>query len=159
VEHHTRLGNGSRTGGGKDGVEDLRILYAEDDPGMLRAVVRLLKVSGASVAIAHDGLEATERALAETFDLVLMDLRMPRLDGFEAARALRAVDCRVMLIGVTADTAPSAAVNAIAAGFDAVLVKPFELCDLTRAIQRLRERHPALTRVASLAPGGDPSPP
>ena len=103
----TRLGNCSPTVGGTDGIEGLRVLYAEDDPGMRRAVGRLLQVSGASVAIAHDGLEATDRALAETFDLVLMDLRMPRMDGFEAARALRAVGCRVPIVGVTADTTPA----------------------------------------------------
>jgi CheY-like chemotaxis protein len=158
VTDRARPGNGSQTGGGIDGIEDLRILYADDDPGMLRAVARLLKVSGASVAVARDGLEATERALAETFDLVLLDLRMPRMDGVGAARALRAANWRVPLIGVTADTTASAAAAAIAAGFDAVLTKPFDLSDLTRAIQRVREPRPAQTSVASLAAGRDSSP-
>lgn len=155
----TRLGTYSPTVGGTDGIEGLRVLYAEDDPGMRRAVGRLLKVSGASVAIAQDGLEATERALAETFDLVLMDLRMPRMDGFEAARVLRGVDRRVPIIGVTADTTPGAQANAIAAGFDVVLPKPFDLSELISAIQLVRERLPAQTRVASLAAEQGSSPP
>jgi hypothetical protein len=155
----TRLGDCLPTGRATDGIEGLRVLYAEDDPGMRRAVGRLLTVSGASVAIAHDGREATERALAETFDLILMDLRMPRMDGFEAARALRAVDCRVPLIGVTADTTPGARANAIAAGFDMVLSKPFDHSELIRAIQLVQERLPAQTSVASLAAGRESSPP
>jgi CheY-like chemotaxis protein len=149
----TRLGDCSATVGGGDGIEGLRVLYAEDDPGMRRAVGRLLKVSGASVAIAEDGREATDRALAETFDLVLMDLRMPRMDGFEAARVLRAVGYRVPIIGVTADTTPGALTNAIAAGVDVVLAKPFDLSELLSAIQLVRERRLAQTSVASLAAG------
>ena len=153
----TRLGTRSPTAGGTDGIQGLRVLYAEDDPGVRRAVGRLLTVSGASVAIAHDGREATDAALAETFDLVLMDLRMPRMDGFEAARALREVDRRVPIIGVTADTTPSARANALAAGFDAVLPKPFDFSELISAIQLVRERQPAQTSVESFAAGQDSS--
>ena len=155
----TRLGNCSPTGGGTDGIEGLRVLYAEDHPAMQQAVGRLLQVSGASVANAYDGLEATERALAETFDLVLMDLRMPRMDGFEAARALRTGGCRVPLVAVTADATPAVRANAVAAGFDAVLPKPFGLGDLIHALQLVRERQAAQTSVASRAAGRDSSPP
>jgi len=149
----TRLGNCSPTVGGTDGIEGLRVLYAEDDPGMRQAVGRLLKVSGASVAIAHDGLEATLKALAETFDLVLMDLRMPRMDGIEAALVLRALDCRVPIIGVTADTTAGVRAKAIEAGFDVVLPKPFEHSELIGAIRLVRQRLPAQTSVASLVAG------
>jgi CheY-like chemotaxis protein len=103
-------------------------------------------VAGASVTIAHDGLEATDRALAENFDLILMDLRMPRMDGFDAARALRAADCHVTLIAVTADATPVIRANALAAGFDAVFPKPFELSDLVAATHLVRERQTAPRR-------------
>jgi len=107
---------------------------------MQRAVARLLSVAGATVTIARDGLEATDKALAESFDLVLMDLRMPRMDGFAAARALRAAGLAVAIIAVTADATLVVQANAVAAGFDAVISKPFELVDIIGAIQLLRER-------------------
>src|SRR5437899_3242473 len=117
VADQTRLGNSSPSGGDTDGFKGLRVLYAEDHPDMQRAVDRLLKVAGASVVIAHDGREATVMALSETFDLVLMDLRMPHMDGFEAARALIAADCRAALVAVTADASAVVRANAVAAGF------------------------------------------
>ena len=98
-------------------------------------------------------------ALAETFDLVLMDLRMPNMDGFEAARALRAGGCRAWFVAVTADATPGVRAAALAAGFDAVLSKPFDLSDLTRAIQLARERQTAQTSVANRATRGDSSSP
>ena len=134
MAEQARPGNRSPGGGGAAGIEGLRILYAEDHPEMRRALVRLLQVSGASVVSAHDGVEATERALAETFDVVVMDVRMPRMNGFEAARALRAGGCRVPFVAVSADASPEVRANAIAAGFDAVLHKPFGLADLIQAI-------------------------
>jgi len=151
VTDQTGLGSSSPTGGGPDGIEGLRVLYAEDHPEMQRAVGRLLKVAGASVAIAQDGLEARDRALAETFDVVLMDLRMPNMDGFEAARALRAGGCHGALIALTADATPAVRAYALAAGFDALLAKPFDLSDLIRAIHLAREWPPRHTSVPSRA--------
>jgi len=159
VTDQTGPGNGSPTGGDTDGVEGLRVLYAEDHPSMQRAVGRLLQAAGASVAIAPDGLEATARALAETFDLVLMDLRMPLLDGFEAARALRAGGCRVLLVAVSADASPATRANALAAGFDAVLPKPFGLEDLIAALQLVRAGPPAPTGGVRRAARPDSRPP
>ena len=146
-------------GGGTGGIDGLRVLYADDDAAMQRAVVRLLQVSGATVASALDGLEATERALAVTFDLIVMDLRMPRMDGFEAARALRARGCGVPLVAVSADDTPEIQANAIEAGFDAVLPKPFGLNDLIHALQLVRERQPAKTSIVSAAEVRDAGPP
>jgi CheY-like chemotaxis protein len=146
VTDETSPPQGSPTSSSMEEVEGLRVLYAEDHPEMQRAVGRLLRVAGASVTIAHDGLEATDRALAEHFDLILMDLRMPRMDGFDAARALRAADCPVTLVAVTADATPAVRANALAAGFDAVLSKPFDLSDLIGAIHLVRERQTAQRR-------------
>jgi two-component system, sensor histidine kinase RpfC len=145
--------NRSPTDEGRNAIEGLRVLYAEDHPAMQRAVRRLLETAGASVVIAHDGLEATGRALAETFDLFIVDLRMPRMDGFEVARALRAGGCRAPLVAVTADATPEAQADALAAGFDAVLLKPFGVDDLTEALQLVRERRAAQARVDSRSAG------
>jgi CheY-like chemotaxis protein len=130
-----------------DGVAGLRVLYAEDHPAMRRAVGRLLREAGASVVSACDGLEATERALAEAFDLVMMDLRMPRMDGFEATRALRAGGYRVPIVAVSADATPELRIHALAAGFDAVLAKPFGLQELIHALKVVQEAPPAQTGV------------
>jgi CheY-like chemotaxis protein len=127
---------------GADGIEGLRFLYAEDHPEMQRAVARLLRVAGATVIVAQDGREATDKTLAGTFDVVLMDLRMPRMDGFDAARALRAAGCRLALIAVSADATPPVRVNALAAGFDVLLSKPFDVCDIVQAIHLVRDRQP-----------------
>jgi hypothetical protein len=114
---------------------------------MQRAVARLLTVCGAAVTIAPNGLEATHKTLTESFDLVLMDLRMPVMDGFDATRALRAAGCQVTIIAVSADVAPVVEMNALAAGFDAVLSKPFGVSDLVRAMQTVRERQPMSQRT------------
>ena len=145
---------------GADGIEDLRVLYAEDHPEMQQAVARLLRVAGATVTVARDGREATDKTLAGNFDVVLMDLRMPRMDGFDAARALRAAGCRLTLIAASADATPLVQANALAAGFDAVLSKPFDLTDLVEAIYLVRDRQsvsrPDLNPNAATLDDGSP---
>jgi CheY-like chemotaxis protein len=151
VADQMRPHGGSSTSTESGRIDGLRVLYAEDHPGMQRAVGRLLRAAGASVTIADDGLDATERALVQSFDLILMDLRMPRMSGFEAARALRAAGCHVAFVAVTADAMPNVRANALTAGFDAVLAKPFELSDLLATIAQLSERHSALRQGSDAA--------
>jgi CheY-like chemotaxis protein len=80
-----------------------------------------------------------------------MDVRMPGMDGCEAARALRAGGCRVPLIAVTVDVTPAVRANALAAGFDAVLSKPFDIGDLIHALQLVREGPSAEAGIISRA--------
>jgi CheY-like chemotaxis protein len=143
VTDQTCSDHGSPADGATGGLAGLRVLYAEDHPAMRRAVGRLLREAGALVVSASDGLEATERALAETFDLVMMDLRMPVMDGFEATRALRQRGCHVPIVAVSADATPALQAHALTAGFNAVLAKPFGLQDLIHAVQLVHERAPA----------------
>jgi CheY-like chemotaxis protein len=121
-----------------DALGGLRILLAEDHPDIQIAVRRLLESSGASIVSAYDGEEARDRALAEPFDLILMDLRMPGLSGLQATRLLRREGCGTPIVALTADAATVHRAAAAVAGCDAVLGKPFSLDELIATIRTVR---------------------
>lgn len=105
----------------------LRVLVAEDNPINALLVRRLLERSGCQVVIAADGEEAVARLAEEAFDLVFLDLRMPRLDGAGAARRIRAMPgpaAKLPLIALTADAGEEDRAAALAAGMDDFLTKP-----------------------------------
>jgi signal transduction histidine kinase len=114
----------------------LRILLAEDHADIQRAIRRLLEQAGAWVATVRDGGEAVAKAKADVFDVVLMDLHMPHMDGLQATRALRLQGCPVPILAMTVDPARMHRTEALAAGFDACLVKPFTVDQLIEAIRR-----------------------
>jgi signal transduction histidine kinase/ActR/RegA family two-component response regulator len=116
-------------------LRGLRILLAEDHPDLRMAVRRLLERSGASVDTAGDGKEAVTKALGEQFDVLLMDLRMPELNGLQATRALRTAGCRARIVALTADPAAAQRASALDAGCDGVLGKPFTMSELLATIQ------------------------
>ena len=99
------------------------------------AVRRLLERSGASVDTASDGQEAVTKALGQEFDVLLMDLRMPQLNGLQATRALRTEGCRARIVALTADPAAAQRASALDAGCDGVLGKPFTMSELLATIQ------------------------
>ncbi len=105
---------------------------------MNRRVVRdMLDVAGATMAEADRAEEGLRRIGAEDFDAVLIDLRMPGMDGFEAIRRIRArtdAKSNLPLIVVTADTAPDLGERCMAIGADAVLFKPVAMDALFDAI-------------------------
>jgi signal transduction histidine kinase len=120
---------------GDRSIAGLRLLLAEDHRDLNLALRELLEQAGAVVESVHDGREAVARVTAEEFDAVLMDLRMPNMDGIQATRALRSQGCVVPIIALTADPATLRRAEALNAGCDACLSKPFKPDDLIAAIR------------------------
>jgi CheY-like chemotaxis protein len=101
-----------------------KVLYADDDAGQRRLVQILLNRIGWGHRMASDGLEAVEMAGRESFDLIVLDLRMPHLDGFQTVRRLRAQGIAVPTLALTALDYPGLASDCQAAGYTGWLVKP-----------------------------------
>ncbi|MFD1034581.1 response regulator [Sphingomonas hankookensis] len=121
----------------------MRILFVEDDAMNRRVVRDMLDVAGAVMVEADLAEAGLQRIDEETFDLVLLDLRMPGMDGFEVIRRVRArTDAKrdLPIIVVTADTAIDLTERCIAMGADEVLFKPVAMDALFDAIGRILAR-------------------
>jgi CheY-like chemotaxis protein len=97
----------------------------------------MLAAVGCETAEACDGDEAIAMAATQAFDLILMDVRMPRVDGLAATRAIRAAGNTVPILAVTADAMPEDAARCLAAGMDDHLPKPISHHALYAAMERL----------------------
>ena len=104
--------------------EPLRILLVEDDPTVAEVIASLLRARGHHVTHAAHGLAALAQAAAQVFDIALLDLDLPGLDGLALARQLRAQAFTAPLVAVTARADAEAEMLARAAGFDGFLRKP-----------------------------------
>ena len=127
-----------------------RVLIVEDDPDGRLLYVEWLQQAGFRVAQAHNGLQALERAVEATPDVVVTDLKIPGIDGFELTRRLKS-DPRtrdVPVIAVTGYAAYAAdPARAHRAGCDAVLPKPCTAEELETAIRRLIAARPGARPV------------
>ncbi len=118
----------------------MNILFIEDDPMNRRVVKDMLDVAGATMAEAAWAEEGLARIDDETFDIILVDLRMPGTDGFETIRQIRArtdTKADLPIIVVTADTALDLRERCLATGADDVLFKPVAMDALFDAIGRV----------------------
>jgi CheY-like chemotaxis protein len=113
-----------------------RILIADDNADSAESMGMLLRLMGNDVRIASDGLEAVEQAAAFQPDIVLMDIGMPRLDGYEAARRIRNQDWSrdTLLVAVTGWGPSDDSDEATAAGFDHHFTKPLDPAELRRLV-------------------------
>jgi CheY-like chemotaxis protein len=127
----------------------LRVLVADDNPVNLAVARALLEALGLVIETAQHGAEALDRLRAEPFDLVLMDVRMPVMDGMDAVSRIRAGEAGrpdMPVIALTADGDPASDRALATAGFDALQTKPIRPAELLSAIQAvLAERDAALT--------------
>jgi PAS domain S-box-containing protein len=124
-------------------VGDLRILVAEDNAVNRFVLQRVLDSFGCAATYAHDGLEAVEAIGQAVFDVVLMDISMPRMDGLAATRAIRALGEAVqqpVIIGVTAHAMPGDRDEGVAAGMNDYLTKPIDKAELARALTDIAAR-------------------
>lgn len=115
----------------------MRILFIEDDPMNRRVVRDMLAIAGMMMSEADGGRSGIARLENEEFDLLLLDLRMPEMDGFDVMRALRSRDDilkNIPIVVVTADASPGLEDKCLETGADAVLFKPIAMQSLFDSI-------------------------
>ena len=119
-----------------------KILIAEDEPDIRELITLTLQFGGHEVTSTKDGAEAVEVAQTDTFDLILMDVRMPRMTGYEACRALRQIDStkNVPVIFLSAKGQESEVKTGLDAGADDYILKPFAPDTLTNKIKEVLGR-------------------
>jgi signal transduction histidine kinase/ActR/RegA family two-component response regulator len=120
-------------------LEGLRLLLAEDGPDNQRLIRMFVERAGAQVEVAADGIEAVERYFAaelaaRPFDAILMDMDMPRMDGYEATRVLRGRGCELPVIALTAHAMAFDRERCLQAGCDEYLSKPVDRSNLVSVI-------------------------
>jgi PAS domain S-box-containing protein len=119
-----------------------RVLVVEDNPVNLRVVSHMLQKLGCRVDVAGNGLEAVQMTAQLPYDLVLMDVQMPEMDGFSATRvirereALRGTTMRIPIIALTADAMAGDRERCLDAGMNDYVTKPIEPASLHRALTR-----------------------
>ena len=121
----------------------LRILLVEDNPVNQQVAQAMLETLGHTIGIANDGLEALDRLAEGGWDLVLMDMQMPRLDGLGATRAIRArepVGSRLPIIAMTANAMDVERQACLDAGMDDHVAKPVRLATLEQVLARWAPR-------------------
>jgi two-component system, OmpR family, alkaline phosphatase synthesis response regulator PhoP len=133
-----------------------RILLVEDHEGLRFALSDRLSSEGYRVETAADGDEGLARALGDTFDLVILDVMLPRRDGFDVCRGLRQVGRTTPVLMLTACSQTGDRVRGLKLGADDYLIKPFAMAELLARVEaRLRvtlvsERTPAVHRFESI---------
>lgn len=122
--------------------EKLRVLLAEDVPANQMLVRYVLQQRGHSIEIAANGREAIERVAGEGFDVVLMDVQMPDMDGLQATAAIRALPGRenLPIIALTAHAMTGDRERFLAAGMDAYLAKPLDVRKLVEIVEKFGRR-------------------
>jgi DNA-binding response OmpR family regulator len=122
-----------------------RILIVEDEPGIAFALESDLQTEGYDVTLVGDGVEAVRRALAEAFDLILLDVMLPNKDGFEVCRELRRGGLSTPIIMLTAKTQELEKVLGLDVGADDYVTKPFSPRELRARIRAMFRRGAADT--------------
>lgn len=116
------------------------ILIIEDEERISNFVSKGLKAQGYACTVVEDGIDGLQLALTGEFDLVLMDVGLPGIDGFEVLRRIRKQDTQLPVIMLTARTATEDTVEGLDAGANDYLVKPFKFDELAARVRtRLRD--------------------
>jgi two-component system phosphate regulon response regulator PhoB len=134
-----------------------RILVVDDEPEAVELIEFNLKQSGYTVSTAGDGAEALKKARAQVPDLIVLDVMLPEMDGFEICKTLRldAATTRVPIIMLTAKAAEIDRVLGLELGADDYLTKPFSTRELLLRIKKILARGQASEQAENLLRFGD----
>ncbi len=119
----------------------MRILVVDDDRAVRDSLRRSLEFNGFEVALANDGVEALARINGLAPDALIVDVMMPRLDGIETTKALRAAGNDLPILVLTARDSVNDRVDGLDAGADDYLAKPFALEELLARVRAMLRRH------------------
>ncbi|MDV9034264.1 response regulator [Pseudomonas sp. RAC1] len=121
------------------------ILLVEDNPVNQSVIEAMLRSLGFEVDLATDGEQAVTLATEKSYAAILMDCRLPHMDGYQATRCIRLHQADVPIIALTANALPSDREHCLEAGMNDYLSKPFKRADLLRTLQRWRPDRTAAT--------------
>ena len=122
---------------------DVRILVVEDEPSLRDGIADLLTGDGHVVSAVGDGIAGVEAGLRDAFELVVLDLMLPRLDGMEVCRRLRAARPGMPILMLTARGSADDKVRGLIEGADDYVTKPFSARELLARVRVLGRRAPA----------------
>jgi DNA-binding response OmpR family regulator len=132
-----------------------RILIVEDDEAIAVALEDDLRMEGYGVEVVRDGEAATRRARGEPFDLVLLDLMLPKKDGFDVCRELRRAGVQSMILVLTARTQETEKVLGLDLGADDYVTKPYSPKELRARIRALLRRTAPATGASGITRFGE----
>ena len=115
-------------------LQGKHILFADDSPDNQFLIEAFLTSYGAKVSLANDGSEAVDKATSEEYDLVLMDIQMPKMDGYQATKALLNQGYKTPIIALTAHAMASERAKTKAEGFSGHITKPFDFGELLQTL-------------------------
>jgi len=118
----------------------MRILIVEDEKELADAIARGLNKQGYASDTAYDGEEALYKAELNSYDLIILDLMLPKVDGIEVCRRLRASDSPVGILMLTARSGPEDRTRGLEIGADDYLVKPFHFPELLARVRAILRR-------------------
>ena len=121
----------------------MRVLVVEDEPSLREGIADLLRGDGHTVTAVGDGVAGVEAGLGELFELVVLDLMLPRLDGIEVCRRLRSARPGLPILMLTARGSEDDKVRGLGEGADDYVTKPFSARELLARVRALGRRAPA----------------
>ena len=133
------------------------ILVVDDDPSMRMALSESLVSCGHTVETANDGMDALRKFKKGGFEMVITDIRMPKMNGIDVLKSVKAASPETPVIVITAYGTVNTAVEAMKEGAVDFIMKPFSLDDLELVVKNVLDMrtHPSVEEEASLHPGGD----
>jgi len=131
----------------------MRILVIEDEVRLASTLQDLLELNGYTADICHDGETGLDNALSGIYDIVILDVMLPKIDGFSVLRALRAQGNSTPVLMLTARAEVSDRVEGLDCGADYYLTKPFAPKELLACIRALSRRQPELQTTDTLTFG------
>jgi len=151
AEHRSDTDNGSSDKVARKSGRGVRILLAEDNLVNQKVVIRLLERENYEISVAGTGRQALAALERDRFHLVLMDVQMPEMDGFEAAAAIRArervTNQHIPIVAMTAHAMTGDRERCLAAGMDGYIAKPVHKLELLTAVERFTATEPSAISI------------